>query len=185
MIAQNYADALFSIGKEEHKLDAFREQLKTVEDSLQKEPQFAHLLTHPKMGKEQKKEMLTSVYEKTVDTTVLNFMKLLVDKSRFSHIREICQAFYSLYHEEYQIEVAYVSTAVPLQEEDIAQLKQVLEHKIKKKTELVITVNKEMMAGIRVKIGDQVMDNSASARLANLKETVVRSEFTGKRGEGE
>ena len=74
---------------------------------------------------------------------------------------------------------------MPLQEEDIAQLKQVLEHKIKKKTELVITVNKEMMAGIRVKIGDQVMDNSASARLANLKETVVRSEFTSKRGEGE
>ena len=54
MIAQNYADAFFSIGKEEHKLDAFREQLKSVEDSLQKEPQFAHLLTHPNREKEQK-----------------------------------------------------------------------------------------------------------------------------------
>lgn len=178
LAAHNYADAIFSIALEEHKLDAYMEQISMILASLDDQPEFMKLLAHPKMDKAQKKAMLDSVYGKAVDKTILNFLKLLIDKSRFSHIMEIGQIFHALYNEECGIEVAYVTSAKPLSKAEAAKITKILEEKIQKKVELVTVVNEDLMAGIRVKIGDQVIDNTASTRLANLKEMVVRSEST-------
>lgn len=178
LVAHNYADAMFEIAQEEKKLDAYMSQISSIMTSLDAEPEFMRLLAHPKMDKEQKKTMLEAVYGKVIDKTVLNFMKLLIDKSRFSHFMEIGLVFHDLYNEECGIEVAYVTTAKPLTETESKKITKILEDKIQKKVELVIVVDESLMAGIRVKIGDQVIDNTASTRLANLKEMVVRSENT-------
>lgn len=178
LVAQNYGDALFSLAKEEDKLTTYKEQLEMVLSALQKEPEFLRLLAHPKMDKEQKKEMIDSVFKPALDKTVLNFMKLLIDKSRFSHIQDICHAFHDMYNKEYGIMVAYVTSAKALDEQEVQSLREVLETKTKKKVELVVNVDEDLMAGIRVKIGDQVIDNTARTRLENLKDMVVKSENT-------
>lgn len=178
LVAHNYADALFAIAMEEHKLDVYMDEFSMIMTSLDEEPEFMRLLAHPKMDKVQKKEMLESVFLKAVDNMVLNFLKLLIDKNRFSHVMEIGTIFHSLYNEEKGIQVALVTTARPLSEQESQRLTKMLEDKIQKKVELVILEDASLMAGIRVKIGDQVIDNTAKSRLHNLKELVIKSEFT-------
>lgn len=178
LVAQNYSDALFSIALEEKQVDVYLKQLQMITSSLQSEKAFASLLAHPKLDKEAKKQMLTSVYGTSIDHNILNFMKLLIDKSRFSHVQEICQVFHDLYNEKYGIQRVFVTSAKPLATQEIAKLKTILETKTQKIVELVIQVDEDLMAGIRVKIGDQIIDNSAKTRLANLKDMVVKSDST-------
>lgn len=178
LIAQNYGDALFSLAKEVDKVNVYQEQLKMILTSFQEEPMFLQIMAHPKMDKEQKKNMLTNVYGKAIDITVLNFMKILVDKNRFSQFQDICQVFHKMYNEEHNIIVAYVTSAKVLQQLELNKLQDVLEKKTNKHVELVVNIDEDVMAGIRVKIGDQVIDNTARTRLENLKDMVEKSENT-------
>lgn len=178
LIAQNYGDALFSLAKEVDKVNVYQEQLKMILTSFQEEPMFLQIMAHPKMDKEQKKNMLTNVYGKAIDITVLNFMKILVDKNRFSQFQDICQVFHKMYNEEHNIIVAYVTSAKALQQLELNKLQDVLEKKTNKHVELVVNIDEDVMAGIRVKIGDQVIDNTARTRLENLKDMVEKSENT-------
>ncbi|MFR5527482.1 MAG: ATP synthase F1 subunit delta, partial [[Clostridium] innocuum] len=81
--AKSYSDALFTLAQEEQKLDAFKADLCMMDEQLKAYPDFMRVLTHPKIHKEEKKQTLASVFGSEVNHMVLNFAKLLIDKSRF------------------------------------------------------------------------------------------------------
>ena len=104
--------------------------------------------------------------------TVMNFMKLLIDKGRFVSFFQIVKAFVKAYNEEYRIAVALVRSAQELDEKQCAALKALLEQKLSKTVELQVLVDPSLLAGIRVKVDDLVIDNSAAMRLNKMKESV-------------
>ncbi|MEG0360393.1 MAG: ATP synthase F1 subunit delta [Longicatena sp.] len=173
VIAKSYCEAIFTLAKENQKLDMYHEQLCIVRDTLKADDKYRVVMNHPKISKEQKKELLTSVYEENIDHMLLNFLKLLVDKGRFRDVEDITKEFMKCYNIENNIQVIYVESATELTKEEIARLQTTLENKLAKKVELVISVQSELMAGIRMKINDQMIDNSALQRLHNLKKHVA------------
>lgn len=173
--AAAYADAIFSLAQEEHKLDVFGEQLALVGAGLRENEAFARLLAHPKISKEQKKDMLEQVYASALEPLVLNFLRLLVDKGRMGSFSAVCKAYHERYNEAMGIAVAYVKSAVALREEEKDRLRRMLEEKTGKRIELVLREDPSLIAGIRVKIGDQTLDNSVQMRMDRMKARVKAS----------
>lgn len=168
--AKSYSDALFAIALECHKLDEFKQNLCMMDEQLRLHPEFMRIVTHPKIHKDEKKAALEAVFQSEVDHMVMNFAKLLIDKNRFLNFHEITTQFIQRYHIENNIEVAYVRSAKQLDDEEISRLKQMLEKKLNKTVELKIQEDPALLAGLRIRIKDMVLDNTAKSRMDNLKQ---------------
>lgn len=175
IVAKNYCDAIFAVAQEDNTLDLYKEQLLLVDDTL-KDDQFRFVMSHPKISHDEKKQVLENVYGTVLDHTLLNFLKLLVDKGRFIRMHEIVKEFIKQYNEVNQIQVVYVSSAKALREEETQRLKEALEKKLNKHIDMRQRIDEDLMAGIRVKINDQVIDNSAKSRLQRLRKHIEESD---------
>lgn len=99
----------------------------------------------------------------------------MIDKNRFSKFKEAVEEFEALYNNHFHITVAYVASAVELDEDEKQRVSEMLEQKMNQKVECRWSVDKTLLAGLRIKINDQILDNSAANRLARLREEVVNT----------
>lgn len=174
VVATNYGEALFSLAQEENRLDAVKKDLLLIQETLVDNQDLSLVLKHPKIEKEDKKELLLKIFL-GVDPFVKNFIRLLVDKNRFSQFHEICKVYVSLYNEFHGIEVAYVESANALSDKQLNDMKAMLEKKLAKKVEMKVSINEDLIAGVRVKIKDEILDNSAASKLERMRKEVVKT----------
>ncbi len=174
VVATNYGEALFSLAMEENRLDAIKESLLLIDETIKANKELSLVLKHPKIEKEDKKEVLLKIFS-DADSYVKNFMRLLVDKNRFGQFSEMVKVYVHLYNEHHQIEVAYVESATKLSDQQLADMQVMLEKKLSKKVEMKVSVNENLIAGVRVKIKDEILDNSAASRLERMKKEVVNT----------
>lgn len=173
IVAKGYGDALFEIGVEQNKLEEFREQCELVKATL--DDKFMSLLSHPKIEKKEKKECLVNVYGQVCDPLFMNFMKVMIDKNRFNIIKIVFDEFVMDYLDYHHIEIAEVTSAIELSDLDKQRIHDVLEKSQSQKLECRWKVDASLLAGLRIRINDQILDNSAANQLARLKEEVVKT----------
>lgn len=174
IVAVNYSDALFALAQEENKMEAFKESLVTMDQTFMTMKELSNVMKHPKISKEDKKKLIDDIFGEC-DDYVRNFAKLLIDKSRFGNFHDICSSFVALYNDFHHIEVAYIQSAVALNEDQKIRLQQMLEKKTGKHVEMHLRVNEELLAGIKVKMKDEILDNSAATRLEKMKKQVAKA----------
>ncbi|MEF9919732.1 MAG: F0F1 ATP synthase subunit delta [Erysipelotrichaceae bacterium] len=172
--AQGYSIALYELGKEEKACDQYKSQLGMIRDALLQNPELWNILSHPKISREEKKKVVKTIFKDDLSTTVLNFIYLLLDKNRMNALPSITKAYMNLYNEDHNIEIAHVRSAKALTDKELNDLKAMLENKLKKDVELEAAVDETLLAGLRVKIKDEVIDNSAKNRLQRLKNNVLQ-----------
>lgn len=168
IIAKNYCDAIFEIAKEDQTLDLYKEQL-TFVDELIRDVDFYAVLAHPKISHEKKKTMLVEAFQESVDATLLNFLKLLVDKGHIRSLHAIVKEYTKSYNEVHHIQVVYVYSATMLQEDEKKRLCETLEIKLHKSIDLRCQMDESLIAGLRIKINDKIIDNSAKLQLMQLQ----------------
>ncbi len=173
MVSVNYGEALFELAKEENKLQLFKDQLKEINKIVKKNNELQTILMHPKIDKMQKKEIIKKVFDN--DSLILNFMMFLVDRSRISYFSTIVEVVIEKINQELGIEIAYVSSAVELAGEEKVLLINKLSKKFNKDIELICTIDKSALAGIKVQVRDEVIDNTLKAKLTNIKESVAKA----------
>lgn len=99
----------------------------------------------------------------------------MIDKNRFHLIQTVFEEFVADYLAYQHIEVATITSANELSEADKKKIHEVLEEKQAQKLECRWKVDESLLAGLRIQINDQIIDNSAANQLARLKEEVVRA----------
>lgn len=174
VVASGYGDAIFQLAKEENLLDVFSTQLLQMQDTVQSHQELALVLKHPKLPKEEKKKILANIF-KDANKYLLHFIYLLIDKNRFAHFSDIVKVYMHKFYEERNIEIAYVQSAVPLSDQQVKEIKALLEKRCHKSVEMKTSVNPALLAGLRVKMKDEVLDNSAATRLAKMKDNVLKT----------
>lgn len=174
LVARSYAQALFDLAQEEKILDLVKANFEEMMRVFSENQELKNILKHPKVSKTDKKELLDKIFG-DVNTYVKNFTKLLIDKSRFMHFDDIYKSYVGMYNNFNNIEVAYVQSATKLSEEQKASIKAMLEAKLHKDIELKTKINEDLLAGVRIKIKDEILDNSAATRLERMKEQVVKT----------
>lgn len=90
LIAKGYGDALFEIGMEMNCLDQFKQECEVVVSTLTLE--LMRILAHPKVHKQEKKELLEKIYGKEINHTLLNFMKYMIDKTDFLNLKKLLKS---------------------------------------------------------------------------------------------
>lgn len=172
LIGNRYGSALFEAGLELNKLDDFHKEINLILDILKREPDLETLLSHPKISKEEKKDILKNVFEKLVSQEMLNFLYIIVDKRREGHLFEIGQEFEDLFNKHKNITKVVAITSIPMKDEAQEKLKVTLGEKLRKNIVLENVVDPSILGGVLLKVEDKIIDGSIKSQLENIERTI-------------
>ena len=179
VIARRYANAIFSIGNKAGKetLNKQGECLLSLGSALASSPDLELALKSPVVSADEKKSLLGKVLDKIeADKTVRNFCYLLADKERLSFLRDIVSCYRVLLDEARGVKRGVLTTAIELSDSKKQEILNDLQKKSGSEIELSFAVDKDILGGMILNIGDRVLDASLRAQLEILRDTFKRGE---------
>lgn len=148
--------------------------LKTIGDTLKDSPDLFEVLSNPVVGIDDKKEIIDTIFQNEITVTVKNFVKVLIEKNRFSAFKYIVYAYEHELDLINGLERVEVVSAVTMREEAKHNLKKKLEEKLKKSVIINFEQDPEIIAGLVIKIGDSVIDTSLKHKLEDLSKEIIK-----------
>ena len=175
LIAQRYSDALVEIAKD-GKLTYFKisTDLELVKNTLSQSKDLNEFLVNPITSIEDKKEIIDRVLSGEIDGLIVNFLKVLIDKNRFSVFGEVLNAYNKALDRVNNISRIQVVSAVEMTEDAKNKLKEKLETKLKKNVVIDLEINPEIIAGLVIKMGDNIVDVSLKHKLEDLSKNIMK-----------
>tara|TARA_Y100001933_G_C18879171_1_gene513288 strand:+ start:380 stop:922 length:543 start_codon:yes stop_codon:yes gene_type:complete len=174
LVSTTYAQALFEVAMELDKLDQIKDELGFINESFKEHPEFYEVFRTPKINKEERKDIITKVFDGKVSSEVMNFMKILIDKRRGTAISGIYNEYVDMVDDHKGVVKAVVESAIPLTDEEQKALTEKLAKVTGQEIHLSSVVNPEVIGGIVVKIGDKVIDGSVKSRLNIMKDNLAQ-----------
>ena len=172
-IAQVYARSLFEVAKEGDKLDLVRDQLGAFTDELARNRDLQVFFFSPYLSTEEKKEGVGRLLE-DADDTVANFLTLLIEKHRMPALFRIRQRFEALWQEENKVLPVRITSAIELSDDTVRSIGDRIGERTGRKVELRSDVDPDILGGLVLRVGNNVLDASIRNRLENLRKQVAR-----------
>ena len=167
-IAKRYAEAVYGVAKEKDKVKEIYDMLNSLMELYINDSEFRNFMLHPLIENSEKKDFLGKIFTDADDIT-MNIIDYLVDKDRIEIIRYIVSEYLKLYYlENNEVEVTGIFSK-ELSEEQFDLLKTKLEKKVGKKIILKIEIDKDIIGGGIIKMGDQIIDGSIKRQIENIK----------------
>jgi len=168
-ISRPYAKAAFDFALENNKVDIWFDSLSTLSNVINtKEVMF--FINNPKIDWLHRCSILLSVFDREIDESICNFLKLLMVNHRLTIIRDIYNEFSRLKLENENRQAVIVYSANKLSNDQIDMLKGKLEKKLSKHVSIICKEDKNLISGIKIIYGDKVIDRSMSYALKKMKE---------------
>ncbi|MCJ8341293.1 MAG: ATP synthase F1 subunit delta [Cetobacterium sp.] len=166
-VGKRYAEAIYSVAEANNNVKAVYEVLNSIMELYKTDVDFRNFITHPLLKVAQKKEALGKIFT-DADENTLDILYYILEKGRIGEIREIVAEFVKIDYAKNQILDVEATFAVELNEEQKDKLIKKLENKTGKKIKLVVNVDKSLIGGGIIRIGDQVTDGSIRRQLETL-----------------
>ena len=172
IIAKIYAEAFVSYVKESRiNLEKVVVELNELKTILSQNPDFYEFLENAKISYTEKYNTIDKVFE-SFSSQTKDFLKLLLDKERIKSIVAICDYIKINYSHE-GIRDALLKTSYPLDLVLIRKIKEKLEIKFKKRLDLHVELDRTLLGGIQVTVGNTIIDGSIKKGLDDLKEKLM------------
>lgn len=165
-IARPYAEALFKAAGEQ--AAALASEVAAISD-VASEPQLRQFADNPKTTVDQVQEIVLSVLGRPVSAQAVNFLRAVLDNGRLAALGEIAAQFQALVDARSGISQARIESAFPIDAGQLADVVAALEQRFDRKLEASVVVRPDLIGGIRVVVGDEVLDTSVKARLEQMK----------------
>ena len=165
-IARPYADAAFSLAREESTLPQWSDALSRLTQVMASD-EAGSLVDNPRLTPAQ---VATLIAEAAGDLspTQRNFVQLLAENERLSVLPEITEQFHQLRNQAEGTLDAVIETAYPLDDAQIADIRSTLEQKYGRQVQARAEVDTALIGGVCIRMGDEVIDASVRGKLARL-----------------
>ena len=169
LVSKVYGDALFEAAVEAKKMDEMFEEVKQLLVIFKDNAELQKMLENPKIIREDKENVIETVFRGRVANEIVELMKLMIAKGRYSEIESVFDYFIGLVKEEKKIGIAYVSTAIALSDKQKDEIvKRLLETTRYESFEMNYKVDESLIGGMIIRIGDRVVDSSIKTKLYEL-----------------
>ncbi|MGC9162063.1 MAG: F0F1 ATP synthase subunit delta [Thiomonas sp.] len=168
-IARPYAEATFAAVRDTGVPAGLAADLLDQIAQIATSPALREVIGSPKVGAHQLAELILSALPGSVPPVLKNLVHTLAENHRLAAAPQIASQFRALKDEAEGKVEAVVSSAFPLEDEALADLVQALERKYGRKLHATVQVDPSLIGGVRVAVGDEVLDTSVRARLEQMK----------------
>jgi len=163
-IARPYAEALFKAGGTAAAADQV-----TALAAVASDARLRQYAGNPKVETAQVYELMAAVVKTPLSSQVSNFLRAVLDNGRLDALPEIAAQFHALVNARSGVSDATVYSAFPIDGAQLADVVATLEKRFARKLNASVVVQSELIGGIRVVVGDEVLDTSVKARLEQMK----------------
>lgn len=172
-LAKVYANSLFSLAESQggqEKIEEVNSELEQIMEMTRSDAGFVEFLRSAILPMEQRRDSLRKIFEGRITDLLLRFLLVLNHKERLAHIGAIAAAYDEIVQDRFgRIEVD-VFTATPITQDQLTSIGDRLRGAIGREPVLHAYTQPEMIGGLKLLIGDQMVDASVATRLRKLRE---------------
>ena len=168
-IARPYAEALYKAVKASPGAEAGASDWVDELAAIAGNPQLLAFSDSPKATTDQVMGLITGIATTAMPEMAKNFLRTVVENSRLNALPEIASQFRALKNAQSGSSDAVVYSAFPIAADALADVKSSLEKRFGRKLNVSVASQPELIGGIRVVVGDEVLDTSVRARLEQMR----------------
>jgi len=166
-VARPYAEALFQLARDAGRLPAWSKALGQLA-AIAAHPTMVECFSDPELSASRRAELVSSVAGDVLGAEENNFVRVLAENDRLSLLPEIRQLFDGLKDAHEGAKEAAIESAFPIDEAATKVLVADLEKKFGCRIHAKVTLAPELIGGVRIAVGDQVIDASVRGKLAAM-----------------
>ncbi|GAB1413406.1 MAG: F0F1 ATP synthase subunit delta [Rhodocyclaceae bacterium] len=165
-LARPYADAAFQLARATNALGPWQQALDRMA-AVAADAQMVECITNPRLLPAQVAQLFLDVVG-SVSAEQQNFVRLLVDNERLQVLPEIRELYVELKNGQEGVQEADIASAFPLDDATLKNLVADLEARFKCRIQAKVSLDPELIGGVRIAVGDQVIDASVRGKLASM-----------------
>ena len=163
-IARPYAQGVFRLAREGGKLGVWSSRLQRLA-AIAADPEMNKVVGNPKFSSGQLADLFLSLSGEASDAELASFVRLLAENERFPVLGEIRDLYEQMKSAEEGVREAVITSAFPLSAAQLAALTGELEAHFGGKLQPRVIVDASLIGGVRVAVGDQILDASVRGKL--------------------
>lgn len=172
-VARPYAEALFAVARDDKSgLASWADQIQRLAEIFDVDA-VRVAMSDPRLDDSQRTSVFLGLVQPPVEKTMANFVELLVSNDRLMLLPQVAEQFQALKDAAEGVAQANITSAFPMSDEQVAQLLQLLEPKFGLKLKSHVEIDPALIGGVRVQVGDQVLDTSVQAQLVRMRDTLA------------
>lgn len=169
-VARRYAEALFGIAQEKNELARVGEDFRLIQDLTKESRDFQLFLKSPVISKEKKVAIFKEMFGSKVHPIALSFLGFLVEKGREAVLPTVITQFFTVMDESLGIVTIDVRAAIDLTDVQRSEIESRFEKIAQKNVRATYSLDKQLLGGFVVKVGDTMFDGSVKHQLRLLRE---------------
>jgi F-type H+-transporting ATPase subunit delta len=171
-LARRYATAVYMLAKDQNQVGRVGDDLDTIAQALAGNESVRGFYVAPTIERDVKERAFVEALGTRVSDIALHTLLLLIRKRREALLDEIVREYRKLEMAGRGAEPLIISTARPLDESAVRTLVERLEQTYGKKFEATVRQDRQLIGGVRIAMGDRVIDGSVAGRLEELTRTL-------------
>jgi F-type H+-transporting ATPase subunit delta len=171
-IARPYAEAVFALADKGGDLARWSRTLATMA-AVAANPDVRRAVGDPNLSAEQVYGLFAAASGDLVGEEQ-SFLRVLIENDRLSALPEVAAIYEDLKNEREGVVEAFITTALPLDKSQLAALVEEIEARFKRKVQAQVNVDASLIGGVRMQVGDEVIDGSVRGRLAAMAAALVK-----------
>ncbi|HEY7760530.1 MAG TPA: F0F1 ATP synthase subunit delta [Burkholderiales bacterium] len=172
-VARPYAEAVFDLAAQAGALAQWSQELEAMARVAQ-QPDMLRLIADPKVSDEQRARIFLELCGEGVTPEARNFVALLLANNRLALLPEIRELFEQHKNEREGVVEAQISSAFALDDAQLRSLVADLERRFSRRVDAHVTVDRELIGGVKIVVGDTVIDGSVRGKLAGMSAALLK-----------
>jgi F-type H+-transporting ATPase subunit delta len=172
-LEQRYAQSLLTLAHKQALVGETLADLTALEDAMAKEVALETFFASPLVKRQAKSAVLNNALQGRVQKLTLDFLGLVIRNGRAANLKGIVAQFRLLIEKEKGLLRGVIVSAQPLEDAQFAAIDRSLSERYKATFQWTTEVDPSLVAGFRVRIGDQVIDQSLALKLKELEKQLM------------
>ncbi|MHA0856264.1 F0F1 ATP synthase subunit delta [Paenibacillus sp. CMAA1364] len=171
VVAKRYAKALFEVASQEQRALEIEQELKAIVGAIQSDDSIERFLTTPNISDSDKLNALHRALDGKLSPSVMNIVELLVKRRRTDIFPDLLDSYIKFQGDHLGIADAIVYSTYALDSSEIEAVSSEFSQVAHKSIRVNNVIDKSLLGGLKVVIGDTLYDGSVSGKLARLEKS--------------
>lgn len=179
-VAKRYAKSLIDLSREDGVIDAVGADMKLFVAVCEQNRDLTLLLSNPIIHGDKKLNILTKVFEGKMNKLSISFFDIITRKGREPYLESIAKEFVTQFKKFKGIQTAVITSAVGLDDKLRSEVYRIVKESVKSEVELIEKIDKNLIGGFVLRMGDQQYDASIASDLRKLTKEFASNPFVRK-----
>ena len=173
-IIKKYGQGLYKVALKEENVTQISVCLHSIKNILKSVPELNQLFITRRVQIEDKMVMLKNILGDKISGIEMDLIVLLIENGHMLLYGEILKRFDYLLDKKSEITKVQITSSTRLPDDEVQKISLTIENKIQKKLNVKMDIDTSLMGGIKLRVGNTLIDGSVSNRLQKMRDTLIQ-----------